>query len=345
MILLKEVKDTNKILTTEQIFEVVLDSLYINFYDKSKYNFTFILEIFSSIAETKKYLNSLKKQGKTIGFVPTMGALHRGHTSLLDRAKRENDIAVASIFVNPLQFNDKKDLEKYPRTFESDTEKLKSVHCDVLFAPSTEEMYPSLESNSDSPIPPFPDSAKETEKRRKGEKMIVPLGHLDLIMEGTHRPGHFQGMCVVVKKLFDIIEPTKAYFGEKDFQQLAIIRHMVKVLNIPVEIIPCPTVREADGLAMSSRNALLNTDERKNAAHIYKTLSETKEKLKNTSVADLKVWVKEQINANPFLELEYFEIVNAETLQPVTNRSTPAALRACIAVRAGNVRLIDNISI
>ena len=302
------------------------------------FNFTPCLQVFSTIQDTKKHLNFLKKQGKSIGFVPTMGALHRGHTSLLERAKRENDIAASSIFVNPLQFNDKKDLEKYPRTIESDIEKLKSAGCDMLFAPSADEMYP--------------DSLKKEDRNKENE--IVFLGHLDLIMEGAHRPGHFQGVCVVVKKLFDIMEPDKAYFGEKDFQQLAVIKHMVKALNIPVEIISCPTVREAGGLAMSSRNMLLTTEERKNAAHIYKTLIEAKVKLEkkhhsgiplaNHSPDELKKFVEDKINENPFLQLEYFEVVNSETLVPITDYRSPiTALRACIAVKVGNVRLIDNI--
>ncbi len=276
------------------------------------------MKVFSLIQETKNYLVSLKKDGETLGFVPTMGALHRGHTSLLERAKRENDISVASIFVNPLQFNDKKDFEKYPRTLESDIEKLKMAHCDVLFSPSAEEMY-----GTDTIT------------------LHLDLGNLDKVMEGVHRPGHFQGVCVVVKKLFDIIEPTKAYFGEKDFQQMVIIKFMVKALNIPVEIIPCPTVREADGLAMSSRNTLLTSDERKNAAHIYHTLIEAK----NTkgTIPQIKKWAANQINSNPFLQIEYFEIVNAETLMPVHSVNDAKELRACIAVKVGSVRLIDNI--
>ena len=272
----------------------------------------------------KNYLNSLEKQEKTIGFVPTMGALHQGHMSLLERAKRENDISVASIFVNPLQFNDMKDLEKYPRSLELDIEKIKATHCDVLFAPSTEEMYP--------------------ESRIQNQKSFIALGQLDKIMEGQQRPGHFQGVCVVVKKLFDIIEPTKAYFGEKDFQQLAIIRHLAKALNIPVEIISCPTVREANGLAMSSRNTLLTTEERKKSAVIYKALMEAKEKKDSIKIEALKKFVEEKINSNPFLKLEYFEVVNSETLMPAQSQEETKNLRACIAVKVGNVRLIDNIS-
>ena len=253
-----------------------------------------------------------------------MGALHAGHIALVERAKKENDITIASIFVNPLQFNDKKDLAKYPRTLEIDLEKLKNACCDVVFNPSVEEMYPtSLPGPSPS-----------------GE-VSFNLGQLDTVMEGTHRPGHFQGVCVVVKKLFEIIEPTKAYFGEKDFQQLAVIKHLVKTLNIPVEIIPCPTLRETDGLAMSSRNMLLNAEQRKNAPLIYKTLIASKD-TKGT-VSQIKKWVKDQINSNPFMELEYFEIVNAETLMPVHSVNDAKTLRGCIAVKMDKVRLIDNI--
>ncbi|MBI4947634.1 MAG: pantoate--beta-alanine ligase [Bacteroidetes bacterium] len=311
------------------------------------------MEIFSTIKETKECLMSLKKEGKTIGFVPTMGALHRGHASLLERGEKENDISVSSIFVNPIQFNDKKDLEKYPRTISEDIIKLKSAHCDVLFAPSVEEMYPA------APIPSFCDSLKEPEKRRqkKTEKNNpFDLGNLDNVMEGKQRSGHFQGVCVVVKKLFDIIQPDKAYFGEKDFQQLAIIKHMVQTLSVPVEIVPCPTVREPDGLAMSSRNTFLNPDERKNAALIYKALMEVKNLTsppnpsspkgkESMKVADLKKWVEQKINENPFLKLEYFEVVNSETLASVKDWNEAIPLRACIAVKAGAIRLIDNIAL
>jgi pantoate--beta-alanine ligase len=256
-----------------------------------------------------------------------MGALHRGHISLLERAKRENDVSVASIFVNPLQFNDKKDLENYPRTLEQDIEKLVSCRCDFLFTPSAEEMYGKHFSN----------------KIWNNEFTVFDLGHLDKVMEGKYRPGHFQGVCTVVKKLFDIVKPDKAYFGEKDFQQLVIIRYMVKALGLPLEIISCPTVRESDGLAMSSRNMLLNSEERKNAAHIAKTLFAVKEKYKSIAVSDLKKWVEEKISENPFLHLEYFEIVDSETLLPIQSWEGSKSPRACIAVKIGTIRLIDNI--
>ena len=284
------------------------------------------MKVFSSIQDTKNHLKNLKKEGKSFGFVPTMGALHAGHIALIERAKKENDFVIASIFLNPLQFNDKKDLEKYPRTLEIDLEKLEKAGCDVVFNPSVEEMYP-------------PSPLIDKERGMRGE--VFDLEALDKVMEGIQRPGHFQGVCAAVKKLFEIIEPDHAYFGEKDFQQLAVIKHMIKTLNIQVEIIPCPTVREEDGLAMSSRNTLLGAEQRANAPHIYKTLIRAKET--QGTVSQIKKWVKDQINSNPFMEMEYFEIVNAETLLPIHSVNDAKELRACIAVKMGSVRLIDNI--
>ena len=259
-----------------------------------------------------------------------MGALHAGHVALLERAKKENGISIVSIFVNPLQFNDKKDLEKYPRTLETDLEKLKKAGCDIVFAPSENEMYPEKQA-----IEPAT-SNQQSES--------LNLGSLGTVMEGAHRPGHFQGVCVVVKKLFDIVEPTRAYFGEKDFQQFAIIKHMVNTLKIPVEIVPCPTVREHDGLAMSSRNMRLNAEERKNAALIPKLLFRIKTNKQKATITELKKWAEEVINSNPFLKLEYFEIANSETLQQVKSLKEKN-LRAFIAVKVGAVRLIDNIAL
>jgi pantoate--beta-alanine ligase len=255
--------------------------------------------------------------------VPTMGALHKGHVSLLEKAKTENNNTVASIFVNPLQFNDIQDLKKYPRTPEKDIQLLEAAGCDILFSPSAEEMYGN----------------------DRIEKFEIDLGNLDKIMEGKSRPGHFQGVCVVVKRFLDILEPDKVYFGEKDFQQLAIIRYMVNLLSIPVSIISCPTVREPDGLAMSSRNVLLTPDQRKNASHIYKTLFQLKERKKDRSVTEMKKWAEDKIAENPFLQLDYFEIVNEETIQPVSSWQDAKNIRACIAAKVGTVRLIDNIQI
>lgn len=251
-----------------------------------------------------------------------MGALHPGHISLVKMAKKKSHVAIVSIFVNPLQFNDKKDLERYPRTLNADIKLLEKTGCNAIFAPSVEEMYPKMK-----------------DKRQRMEKF--DLGDLDKVMEGLYRPGHFQGVCTVVKKLFDIIQPTHACFGEKDFQQLVIIKHMVKTLQLPVEIISCPTIREPDGLAMSSRNAFLTPNQRKSASLIYKTMMNAKSM--QGTVDQIKTWVREQINSTSELELEYFEIVNAETLQPVDSVKDAKLLRACIAVKAGSVRLIDNI--
>lgn len=288
------------------------------------------MEIFTTVKELSNCLKSHKNEGKSIGFVPTMGALHKGHLSLLETARKENTITVSSIFVNPLQFNDKNDLEKYPRTLEGDIHLLKSAKCDVVFIPSVKEVYPVSEIS---------------EEGKAGSNPGLDLGTLDKVMEGKYRPGHFQGVCTVVKRLFDIVKPDNAYFGEKDFQQLAVIKHMVKILGLRVTIRSCPTLRESDGLAMSSRNVLLSPDQRRNASLIFKTLQEVSKKIKKLPPDDLQKWVKEKIDVNPFLQLEYFEIVDPETLLPVISFADKKNLRACIAVKAGAVRLIDNISL
>lgn len=275
------------------------------------------MKIFKSITETQHYLRSLRSE-KTIGFVPTMGALHQGHLELLKRSKRENDISVCSIFVNPIQFNNPDDLKKYPRTMASDIEKLRLVDCDVLFAPEVQEMYP-----------------EENKKQYN-------FGQLDKVMEGKFRPGHFNGVAVVVKLLFDITKPHKAYFGEKDFQQLAIIKQMVKQEKLNIEIIPCEIIRENDGLAMSSRNIRLTTEERKAAPIIYQTLKKVKEKIHTQSIDRLCEWAINELNKVEGMEVEYFEIVDNEYLQPVQSITEKAHSVACAAVFLGAVRLIDN---
>ncbi len=277
------------------------------------------MKILTTITETHSYLNSLRDKDKSIGFVPTMGALHHGHLELLRRSKNENDISVCSIFVNPIQFNNPEDLKKYPRTLESDIEKLKSVHCDVLFVPDVQEMYP------------------------EDNKKQYDFGLLEKVMEGEFRPGHFNGVAVVVKLLFDIIEPNRAYFGEKDFQQLAIINEMVRQENIKIEIIPCAIVREKDGLAMSSRNVRLTAEERKLAPTIYKILSTVKDKKQTQSIEELSKWAKSELNTVQGMKVEYFEIVNAENLQKIESFTKCAHSVACVAVYLGAVRLIDNI--
>ena len=268
--------------------------------------------------ELQNKLNVLKKIG-TIGLVPTMGALHDGHISLVEKAVSENQVVVVSIFVNPTQFNDKKDLEKYPRNLNADLKLLEKTGCQVVFAPKAEEIYPE------------PDTRK------------FNFGDLETVMEGKHRPGHFNGVAQVVSKLFEIVCPNKAYFGLKDFQQLAIIKNMTAQLNLPVEIVACPIVREESGLAMSSRNELLTTEERKNAAVISETLFKAKELTKEKSVHELVNWVTETINKNWYLTVEYVEIVDDIQLQPVKSWDENSRKICCVAVFCGKVRLIDNI--
>jgi len=277
------------------------------------------MKILKKRTEVIAELSLWKQQGKSIGFVPTMGAIHQGHLSLIECSNKNDDVTVVSIFVNPTQFNNPKDFEKYPRILEDDLEQLKKVKCDLLFVPSNEEIYP------------------EEDKRE------FDFGHLDKIMEGAHRPGHFRGVGLVVSKLFEIINPERAYFGEKDFQQIAIVKQLTKKLNFPVEIVSCPIIREKDGLAMSSRNLRLSVEQRKNVPLIAKTLFEAREKAKSLSVKETKEWVIHTINNNPYLEVEYFEIVDEKTLLPVENWNQSGNKRGCIAVNVGDIRLIDNI--
>ncbi len=276
------------------------------------------MKLVSSVNELQENLEQLRTQG-TVGFVPTMGALHKGHISLVEQAVAENKTVVVSIFVNPTQFNDPKDLERYPRTLESDLALLEPTGCLLVFAPSVSEMYPE------------PDTRQ------------FNFGTLETVMEGKHRPGHFNGVAQVVSKLFDMVKPDKAYFGLKDFQQLAIIKNMVKQLSLPVEIVPCPIVREKSGLAMSSRNELLSPEERKNAASISETLVEAKQLAQQKSVQELAEWITENINKNPYLTVEYVDIVDDINLQPVNSWDEKNTKVACVAVFCGKVRLIDNI--
>lgn len=274
--------------------------------------------LIETIKGLKNKLNELKEAGTT-GFVPTMGALHAGHISLVQQAVLENKTVVVSIFVNPTQFNDPKDLERYPRNLNADLKLLEKTGCHIVFAPTPEEIYPE------------PDTRK------------FDFGALETVMEGKHRPGHFNGVAQVVSKLFDIVQPDKAYFGLKDFQQLAIIKEMVSQLNLPVEIVPCPIVREESGLAMSSRNELLTAEERKNAAEISNTLFEAKKLSEHKSVRELVEWITETINKNPYLTVEYVEIVESRKLQPVKSWDDYGVKVCCVAVFCGKVRLIDNV--
>jgi pantoate--beta-alanine ligase len=257
----------------------------------------------------------------SVGFVPTMGALHAGHAALVRRARSENSIVVVSVFVNPTQFNNQHDLSVYPRTPVADKTILEKNGCDILFLPSIDEMYPD---GTDEKV------------------AALDLGGLDSVMEGKFRPGHFAGVVQVVKKLFDVVGNCNAYFGEKDFQQLAIIRRMVTQLHLPVKVTGCATIREADGLAMSSRNTRLSAEERKAAAAIPKALSDAKKLWKKHSVEEIKTVVEAEIERQSILKMEYFEIVDAGTLQPLHAGQKENAV-ACIAVFAGNVRLIDNV--
>ena len=267
-------------------------------------------------------VSNAKSKGKTIGFVPTMGALHDGHLTLVKRCVSENDLCFVSVFVNPTQFNDKNDLANYPRTLEADAQLLGSVGCQFIFAPTAEEMYDAEEMSK-----PFE----------------FDFGGLDQVMEGRFRPGHFNGVVQVVSKLFQLVQPTRAYFGEKDFQQLAIIRRMVTVMNFPVEIVGCPIVREESGLALSSRNALLTPEQRQLAVHISQVLQESRQFVTETSVPELHEALVAAINAREGLEVEYFEIVDGKTLQPIEKWEETNDIVGCITVYCGKIRLIDNI--
>jgi pantoate--beta-alanine ligase len=278
-----------------------------------------MIHLTHTIAKTQIAIQKQISAGKTIGFVPTMGALHEGHLVLIKRAVLENDFVVVSIFVNPIQFNNPEDLAKYPRTMETDMQKLAGTGCKLVFAPSADEMYPE------------PDLTE------------FNFGKLDKVMEGKFRPGHFKGVAMVVKKLFEIVTPHKAYFGEKDFQQLAIIKKMVNMFQFPVEIVPCPIVRETDGLAMSSRNARLTEQERVEAPLIYKTLSGVKESYSWFIPEGVKQLVRGEIQDSTYFRVEYVDVVDTETLQPFEDWKDVEHAVVCVAAFIGPVRLIDNI--
>lgn len=278
------------------------------------------MKTLNSEKDLKNLLTQERLKNKNIGFVPTMGALHDGHLSLVKHCVRENEVCVVSIFVNPTQFNDKNDLDAYPRTPEKDRTLLQTAGCNYLFAPSEKEMYPEPDTRT------------------------FNFGNLACVMEGEHRPGHFNGVAQIVSKLFNIIGPCKAYFGEKDFQQIAIIQQMVKSLHLNVQIIPCPTLREADGLAMSSRNQLLSDEQRRKAPLIAQTLKESATLATNKTVREVKDFVTNTLNKEPLLRVEYFEIANRHTFTPITCWTETTLPIGCIAVFCGNVRLIDNIT-
>ena len=275
--------------------------------------------VVNRVAELNAALANHAREG--VGFVPTMGALHQGHISLVERARKECDVVVVSVFVNPTQFNDKNDLKNYPRTPEADAAMLEAAGVDYVLFPSVEEIYPE------------PDTR------------VFDFGLIDKVMEGATRPGHFNGVAQVVSRLFAIVEPTKAYFGEKDFQQIAVIRAMCAQLGLTLEIVDCPIIRDVDGLARSSRNTLLTAEHRAAAPHIYEVLSAATTKLDQMTPQQLTEWVVEQVESNPLLKVIYFQAVDALSLQQVENWADSERIQGCIAVQAGEIRLIDNIKL
>lgn len=277
------------------------------------------MEVVKTVAELREKLSAVRENGKKVGFVPTMGALHNGHLSLVKRCVSENDVCVVSVFVNPTQFNDKNDLLKYPRTVDADVRLLASAGCAYAFIPEVEEIYPEEDTR------------------------VFDFGMVDKVMEGKFRPGHFNGVAQVVSRLFDIVAPDRAYFGEKDFQQIAVIRAMVAQLGYKVEIVACPIVRESDGLALSSRNARLSEEQRKLAVKISETLFKSRTFASQNSVADTISFVTDILNGVPGLQVEYYEIVDGNTLQPISSWNETSYAVGCITVYCGDVRLIDNI--
>lgn len=277
------------------------------------------MRIFASVKELRSELDKLEPQG--IGFVPTMGALHAGHRSLVERARRENATVVVSVFVNPTQFNDKNDLRHYPRTPEADARLLEEAGADFVLMPSVEEIYPEEDTR------------------------VFDFGQIDKVMEGATRPGHFNGVAQVVSRLFDIVRPARAYFGEKDFQQIAVIREMVRQLALSVQIVACPIVRGGDGLALSSRNTLLDAAHRAAAPDIYAALKAAVEMSHTLSPAELKARVTKEVERGGLLRVIYFQPVDAVTMQEVGAWSDAGHIQGCIAVQAGDIRLIDNIRI
>lgn len=280
-----------------------------------------MIKVFHKIVDLQNALFEVRKQGKSIGFVPTMGALHEGHASLVRQSVKDNGVTVVSIFVNPTQFNDKNDLKNYPRDLEADCRLLESCNADFVFAPDVEEMYPTPDLRQFE-YPP-----------------------ISTVMEGAHRPGHFNGVCQVVSRLFYIVRPDKAYFGEKDWQQIAVVKAMVKQLQLGVKIVECPIVRDTDGLARSSRNTLLAADERAIAPAIYKALKSSVDFAKNHTVKETHDVVVKEINAVKGLEVEYFSIVDGNTLQDIDNWEDSPYVVGCITVYCGKtpIRLIDHI--
>ena len=277
------------------------------------------MKTFTKVSELREALKSVKRED--IGFVPTMGALHAGHRSLVEKARKECAVVVVSVFVNPTQFNDKNDLRNYPRTPEADAALLEAAGADYVLMPSVEEIYPE------------PDTR------------LFDFGQIDKVMEGATRPGHFNGVAQVVSRLFDMVQPAKAYFGEKDFQQIAVIKAMVEQLGLEVEIVECPIIRDTDGLALSSRNTLLDEAHRAAAPHIYEVLKQCAEKSAELTPAELTAWVTAEVEQNPLLKVIYFQAVDALSMQQVESWEHSPRVQGCIAVQAGEIRLIDNVKI
>lgn len=278
------------------------------------------MKVIRTVEELKSVVGALKAEGKSVGLVPTMGALHDGHVSLMEKARGDNDVVVVSVFVNPTQFNNPDDLRTYPRTEEADCARMRDAGVDIAFIPSVEEIYPE------------PDNR------------VFDLGKVAEVMEGAMRPGHFNGVAQIVSKLFRMVEPTRAYFGEKDFQQIAVIRRMVEIEGFKnLEIVDCPIKREADGLALSSRNVRLTLHQREIAPNIHRIMVESLDKARDCSVEEVKRSVIDAVNAYPEMDVEYYEIVNAADMQPITDWSQATQAVGCITVYLGDVRLIDNI--
>lgn len=278
------------------------------------------MKVIRTVEELKSVVGALKAEGKSVGLVPTMGALHDGHVSLMEKARGDNDVVVVSVFVNPTQFNNPDDLRTYPRTEEADCARMRDAGVDIAFIPSVEEIYPE------------PDNR------------VFDLGKVAEVMEGAMRPGHFNGVAQIVSKLFRMVEPTRAYFGEKDFQQIAVILRMVEIEGFKnLEIVDCPIKREADGLALSSRNVRLTPHQREIAPNIHRIMVESLDKARDCSVEEVKRSVIDAVNAYPEMDVEYYEIVNAADMQPITDWSQASQAVGCITVYLGDVRLIDNI--
>jgi pantoate--beta-alanine ligase len=277
--------------------------------------------IFKKISQLQGYLTQIRARGKNVGFVPTMGALHKGHLSLIEASKKSCDYTICSIFVNPTQFNDKADLERYPRMPEQDAKLLESVYCDALFMPDVAEVY------------------------KNNETAHFDFGYLDNILEGEHRPGHFSGVAQIVKRLFEIVKPDVAFFGEKDYQQAMIVKALVKQMNSPIQVVTCPTLREFDGLAMSSRNALLQGEERASAGIVPKIMQKARQIALSSGINEAKAFVQKEIASNKLMKLEYYEICEADSLKILSELKPATKAVALIALYVGKIRLIDNLEI